>query len=512
MSYTIIYRYFFTLISLPILISQASCTSNVSDTTLAKGEALARVQCSGCHLLPSPELLDKTTWREGVLPAMAEQFGIEVLQGNVYLPSKNSRLSGQDWQAIIHYYETLAPDTLIQNNTSTGPSKDPSLFRIIKPRPDNLQTASTLMVGIHPRTGKIYTSDLNNPGLYLWNDKLEPKRITALPSSAVDIYFGDDKDVITSMGGMRALDATKGDILTIQQNKNNPVVKNILGNNFIRPIQTRPIDYNKDGLMDYVVCSFGHNHGGLYILEQLPDKSFKKVPLREVPGATQAVTGDFNQDGWPDIMTLFAHGDEGIWIFLNDHKGGFKTENILRFPSVYGSSSFQLADIDHDKKLDIIYTAGDNSDYSRILKPYHGVYIYKNNGDLNGNNFQFEKVFFYPIHGATKVIAKDFDMDGDIDLATIAFFADLKNNPSEGFLYFEQIKAKNQPSFIRHATPVHHLGRWICMDAGDYDLDGDTDIVLGNFSKGFMNQDNFKPGWEMDRPFVILENNTIKRP
>jgi hypothetical protein len=510
MTYNKIYYYFFTITVLLFLVFLASCRGNVSDTTFSKEEALARVQCSGCHLLPSPALLGKRTWREGVLPAMAEQFGIEVLQGNVYLPNKNSRLSGRDWQAIVHYYETLAPDTLIQSKTSNL-LHDSAIFKIVKPATDTFQTAATLMVGIHPKTGEIYTSDLNNPGLYLWNKKLEPKLITTLPTSAVDISFNSENMVITCMGGMRALDATKGDITVISQVKNSPAVKNKVGDNFIRPIQSRPIDYNKDGLTDYIVCSFGHNQGGLYVLEQLTDKTFKRVSVREIPGATQAVSGDFNQDGWPDIMALFAHADEGIWLFLNDQKGGFKTENILRFPSVYGSSSFQLIDVNNDNKLDIVYTAGDNSDYSRILKPYHGLYIYLNKGDLKGNNLRFEKAFFYPIHGATKVIANDFDMDGDIDLATIAFFADLKNMPSEGFLYFEQNKEKNFPSFVAHAVPVHHSGRWICMDTGDYDSDGDMDIVLGNFSKGFMNQDNFKPDWNTHLPFVILKNNTAEK-
>jgi hypothetical protein len=192
--------------------------------------------------------------------------------------------------------------------------------------------------------------------------------------------------------------------------------------------------------------------------------------------------------------------------FLNDQKGGFKEENILRFPPVYGSSSFQLTDMNKDGKLDIVYTAGDNSDYSRILKPYHGVYIYLNKGDLNGGNSKFEKSGFYPVHGATKVIAKDFDLDGDIDLATIAFFADFKDNPSESFIYFEQNSTRTFPDFTPHTLSLYQYGRWICMDAEDMDGDGDVDIVLGNYSKGFLNQENFKPNWNEHLPFVILEN------
>jgi hypothetical protein len=106
----------------------------------------------------------------------------------------------------------------------------------------------------------------------------------------------------------------------------------------------------------------------------------------------------------------------GYRLFINNKKGGFTSKELLRFPPVYGSTSFQLTDIDHDGKPDLIYTCGYNFHDSSILKPYHGLYIYKNTGDFN-----FKQTWFYPINGCTKAIATDFDKDGDIDIATIAF-------------------------------------------------------------------------------------------
>jgi hypothetical protein len=48
------------------------------------------------------------------------------------------------------------------------------------------------------------------------------------------------------------------------------------------------------------------------------------------------------------------------------------------------------------------------------------------------------------------------------------------------------------------------------MDVGDWDQDGDSDIILGNFSKGFVNQSNLKPQWNMHIPFIVLKNKTLK--
>ena len=471
---------------------------------LLEGEKLAAKYCSSCHLAVEPELLDKSTWNNQVLPAMAKQLGLEVWQGNKYFQNQKSAISRGDWLKIVAYYDSLAPEKVEQVKPPVAATHDWADFTLKTPKSDTSKFATTTLVAINKAEHSIYTSSAENPDLVKWDQDLKPFLSTKLSSPAVDISFEENNRIITLIGEMKAYDSPNGILYLTEKNK---ALNKLIAAGFIRPISTTSADFNKDGLRDYVVCGFGHNTGGLYLVQQLADKTFEKKSIREVPGATQAITGDFNEDGWPDIMALFAHADEGIWLFLNDKKGGFSTENILRFPPVYGSSSFQLVDINKDGKLDIIYTAGDNSDYSRILKPYHGLYIFINKGDLKEGSPNFEQVYFYPIHGATKVIAKDFDQDGDIDLATIAFFADFKNNPSASFLYFEQNSKTKFPNFIPHAPPINNAGRWICMDAEDMDGDGDTDIVLGNYSKGFLNQESFKPNWNLYMPFVILVNN-----
>ena len=80
-------------------------------------------------------------------------------------------------------------------------------------------------------------------------------------------------------------------------------------------------------------------------------------------------------------------------MFLNDKKGGFTSTNLLRFPPVYGSSSFQLVDFNNDGKPDILYTSGDNSDYSKVLKSFHGVYIFLNQGDFKFKQCYIDKQF-----------------------------------------------------------------------------------------------------------------------
>jgi len=269
-----------------------------------------------------------------------------------------------------------------------------------------------------------------------------------------------------------------------------------------RPVASVAADFNKDGLMDYVTCGFGHDNGGLYYLQQQPDHSFKKIQISAIAGGEQLITGDFNNDGWPDVICLFAQADEGIRMFLNDKKGGFITKTLLRFPPVYGSSSFQLVDFNHDGKPDILYTCGDNSDFSKVFKPYHGIYIFTNQGD-----WTFKQTYFYHINGCTKAIADDFEHNGKIDIAAIAFFPDFKYHAEEGFTYLHQT---GDNKFTAYQLPISNYGRWLTMAVTDIDGDGYDDIILGNFAiggRGLVNQEGFVPRWDMHGPVILLKNN-----
>ncbi|KQS33583.1 hypothetical protein ASG33_05835 [Dyadobacter sp. Leaf189] len=485
-----------------LTIAFAGCKSAGEKKHVEEGRELAKVYCTNCHQLPDPGLLNKATWRDAVLPAMAEKLGIEVLEGNMYLHSKSSALSSPDWQKILAFYETLAPDSLTQIAQKQPEIMKNGLFSIRKPAEDSA-VASTMLVRIDTATHSVFSGAAMEPAIFSYNAKLRKSLLSKLASPPVDMHIPAEKgalNLLTCMGGMSASDETKGQVILLEKHPG-PKLQ-FLSKGLIRPIETRPIDSNRDGLTDYTICAFGHNQGGLYLLKQLSDGNFTKQVIREMPGATYTNIRDINNDGWPDIVALFAHGDEGIWLFTNDRKGGFTEKNILRFPPVFGSSSFQLADVNQDGLEDIIYTAGDNSDYSRILKPYHGLYIFTNTG-----NFTFKQTFFYPINGCTKAIAADFDKDGKLDIATIAFFADLKNKSFEKFLIFSQDQKSGV--FTPKRLPVDQLGRWICMDAADWDSDGDIDIALGNFSRGFLNQDRVQPDWNTRLPFIILENISV---
>jgi len=501
---------FITTIALYSCHNQNTPPEEKAANEVAEGRILARQYCVRCHLFPDPSLIDKTTWEKGVLPAMAKQLGLEEYMGQVYAV-KSSTVATSDWLKIVAYYKTLAPAKLILPKAANNIQSDWAIFSLKRPLNTNTrQVALTTLISFNPNDQKIYTADAAN-NLYRWDKNLKPQLCKVLPSPGTGIIFnktseGINQGIITCIGTLPPLNVSNGKVLSYNLEKKETAKSPVVyADSLPRAVQTVAADFNKDGLMDYAVCGFGHDRGGLYWIKQLPDHHFKTLPIRLVPGGSQLITGDYNNDGWPDLMCLFAQADEGIWLFLNDHKGGFTTKNILRFPPIYGSSSFQLTDFNHDGKPDILYTAGDNSDYSTVLKPYHGVYIFINQG-----NFHFKKQYFYHIDGCTKAIAADFKQNGNLDIAVISFFADFKNDPSEGFEYLEQ---SGPLQFVPHKIPVNSYGRWLTMDVNDYNHDGFPDVILGNFSmeRGLINQKGFKPDWDMHEPLIVLENTGKKK-
>lgn len=499
----------FVLATLFIILSGITIISSCfTPSAKEKGKMLADKYCTGCHLVVDPAMLDKETWTKHVLPAMAPKLGIKVWAGDQYYPASPGQQQGpisfNEWTALVAYFEQNAPAQLT-------PAKPPvplqhDWFGFAPQYPvgvDSPNIAGTTMVSFDPAGHHIFTSDTYTSTLDIWDSSLRKTGSWRLPSPVVDILYTTDSGksssaIITQIGNMKALDAPAG--IVSRLNIHDPQSKQTDLMPFLkRPVQTVQADFDKDNLTDLLVCAFGHNQGGLYWLKQLPDHRYEQKTITEVPGAIHAEVGDFNGDGWPDAMVLFAAADEGIWLFENDRKGGFKSVNLLRFPPLNGSTSFQLVDFNQDGKLDILYTCGDNADFSMVLKPYHGLYVYINEGKNT-----YRQAWFYPVNGCTKAVAADFNLDGKIDIATIAFFADMKNNPAEKFILFEG--KDHQLNFTPHAPPIEKEGRWICMDVKDMDGDGDLDIVLGNYGRGFNILDGYKPNWKEYQPFMVLEN------
>ncbi len=492
-----------------LIIAEKVRTEQVGADT--SGRYLAEKYCQGCHLFPEPELLDKTTWVKGVLPQMGLRMGIRTqadpyaglfaeekqrLQAAGIYPTK-PLLTKAEWRALVKYYVTAAPER--SPRPLQMPEAQPAL-PLFQAREISWQTErlpQTTLVHFDTLTSRLYVGDRQKQLTVLTTDfKVEQVLSLDSPASAMRVSPEEGLQVLTT-GTLNPTDLSLGNLLKIKDR-----TIEVQLHSLPRPVDFVVCDLNQDGKKDVVICGFGHNLGKLVWVESYQEKDSKEHILRALPGARTVVVKDFNQDGRPDLMVLMEQAQEGVFLYENQGNGAFLEREKIRFPPVYGTSSMQVVDYNQDGYDDLVLTSGDNWDYTPILKAYHGIRIYLNDGQNN-----FREALFYPFYGATQAIAADFDGDGDLDMAAISFFPDLMNNPEKGFIYLEN---KGNMQVKAFTTPEAAQGKWLTMEVADYDHDGDLDIILGSHVFNVMDLATFTLQGKQTFPAsLVLTNQSV---
>lgn len=406
-------------------------------------------------------------------------------------------VSAADWEKIRQYYRYTAPDSII---IPPGDISDTLKQFDVKPvRLDIARNQTVTLIEEDTIKDQFYIG--TRPGqLFITNRNLDVKDSIQLGSAPSKIaMFESDQRIVLEMGIMDPNEQPAGKLRLMKGN--DKTIFEII-DSLQRPVDFERADLDNDGKEDYVICNFGNYTGALVVHRGLGNGKFQQHILQYLPGARRVIIGDFDNNNMPDILALMSQGDERIILLYNQGNFQFRVATLLRFNPVYGSSYFDIADFNNDGKFDIIYTNGDNADYSAILKPYHGVRIFLNNGAND-----FKESWFYPMHGASQARVTDFDEDGDLDIAAISFFPDFQNHPERGFIYFE-----NTPDgYIPQITPLGRVGRWLTMEVTDIDKDGDTDLLLGSLT--FPNQvpNELWSEWRTNQISILLLRNNLVR-
>ena len=396
---------------------------------------------------------------------MNEQYLIR--QAGIFPDS--AQLSTASWQKIVHYYDSLAPAKLPERAVSTASR----LAAPFIPFPISLGLASgglTTLLRQHPETGTIYLGD-GTRMLYQLNESGAPEDFFELPGVVSDIHFRPDGALyLLTVGNLNPHDEPLGELIAMDSKGNvTPLIQELN-----RPVHMNVHDLDQDGYEDIIISEFGNYLGRLSWFRQREEGTFEKRVLWENPGAVKTEVRDLDQDGLPDIIALMAQGREGVYAFYNQGDGRFSMKPLLQFPPVFGSSDFILTDVDRDGHEDIVLANGDNADLSDILKPYHGVRVYRNDGD-----YQFSEAYFYPMHGVTRVLGDDFDGDGDVDLAASAYFPDFQADDPQSFVYLENTSADSL-SLTPATLDGLNVGRWLVMER--WQQHGRPAIMLGAFN------------------------------
>jgi hypothetical protein len=449
---------------------------------ISHGESVSKRVCVTCHIRPDPDILDADSWGR-ILPEMAPWLGLEpprkrLKESNTNgfervmtagIIPKDPLLTETEWNDLIVYYLKTAPKELRAPKHSPL-SIDLNLFEPIKPK--KIFSAAVMTIRVNHSKGGLWVAHEPSDKLYQLDPEYEwlpkPRQFDSSPATLVPTQDGILAPLI---GTFMPSFQPQGELVRFKGDK----IESLAGI-LHRPTDVLPLDLNQDGREDLAVTEHGNWLGSVFWLEKT-ERGYKRHTLLDLPGALNFASGHFNDDNIPDLVILTGQAREAVHLFLSTGPGEFKHRMILMRHPAWGHSHIEVVDFNKDDYLDLLITNGDNGELNNFPpKPYHGIRLHLNDGKNN-----FNEALFFPQYGAYRAVAKDFDGDGDLDIASIAFFGKYDISPDTSFVYLQQDKPLK---FSAHTLPASRSGRWLTMDAGDIDKDGDIDIALGAYNDG----------------------------
>jgi VCBS repeat protein len=445
--------------------------------------------CGDCHAIPPASSFAKSDWPQ------------EVQQGyEFYWNSGRTDLVEPVMSEVVAYFKAQASDELVY--PPPGYSDHPLPVRLRRQDlslPEDKPSAGVSSIvwqaaaGLAP--GRLLFTDMRHGDVcaVTMGSQLGAQRLARLVNPAsieVSDLDGDGRTdyLLSELGSFPPKDHDRGQLVWLRADGLRGWESHVLLGGVGRVAKAVAGDFDGDKDVDVLVAEFGWRRTGkIHLLRRSGDNAglpnFEDEIIDKRHGVSHLVPLDWDADGDLDFVALITQEHEKVELFLNDGGGAFRIETIFAAGNpAFGSSGIELDDLDGDGDLDVLYTNGDSLD-SMTPKPYHAVRWLENRG-----GFPFAEHLISAMPGVYKAVAADFDGDGDLDIAAMAFpkqgAALRSEEPPIAGTEFDLLVILEQTEpgrFVRHRLEAP--GEGLALAAADFDGDGDIDLASGNFTQ-----------------------------
>ena len=212
-------------------------------------------------------------------------------------------------------------------------------------------------------------------------------------------------------------------------------------------------DYDGDGTDDVYVAGTAskmyHVQGGYVVDVSDRASSPTALPIN----ATSATFGDFDNDGWLDLVAI---GGDRVHLLRNNRAGGFEDATTeARLGVVRGMQRASIVDADHDGDVDLLLLGA-------------ATRLYRNN--LDGTFTEVAATSGLRTTASRDAAFADFDDDGRIDLI-VAYADGIVLYRNDGFQRFRDVTTASGLTAASGSAASD-------LTVADYDNDGRLDLLI----------------------------------
>ena len=235
------------------------------------------------------------------------------------------------------------------------------------------------------------------------------------------------------------------------------------------PVSVIAADLDSDGALDVVSANRGNHELAIFFQGFSSAFEMDSIVLDGPGGPDSVAAADFDLDG--DLDLVSTSNDNLVVVFQNGQRAWSPVPLVLGAPGIMrGPTSVAAADLDADGNLDLVSTNTSGTFANGNVT----VFFQDATGSFASRPLEITDI---AIAGPRSVVAADFDLDGQLDLASAnsGFFGG-----NEGLvIFFQSAPRRFRPNPVRLRTAATSRLP-VSIAAADLDLDGELDLVSAN--------------------------------